>query len=261
MKIASWNVAGIRARMPLLTQWIKENSFDIICLQETKIQDIDFPKTIFEDLGYHVSIFGQKSFNGVALLSKKTPDTVKKVVLYDEANPQARFIEATFSYDKGSYKVSSIYLPNGNPIDSPKYLYKLSWLENFFKYAFQQIKDEETIIFAGDFNILPQLEDAKNPEKWKNDALFQPDVRQFFFKLLNLGYVDALRIINIDPCYTFWDFQKSAFQKDDGIRIDHFLLSPLASNFLKFAYTQKDIRGSQKPSDHAPIVLELDINF
>ena len=261
MKIMSWNVAGVRARLPLLSTWLKEHNYDIICLQETKVQDKDFPFDFFESFGYQSSYFGQKSFNGVAILSKITPDEVVPVVFCQDHDMQARFLEATFSYKGGAFRVASVYVPNGNPLGSEKYAYRMSWLEEFYLFARQRLCLEEATIIGGDFNILPSPNDAKTPESWKDDSVFAYEGRQIFYQLCNQGYEDAMRLISKNPDYTFWDFRKNAFSRDDGIRIDHFLLSPQATDLLKNAYVKKEVRGLEKTSDHAPIVLELNINF
>lgn len=261
MKIATWNIAGIRARIETLLSWLKEYDPDIVCLQEIKAEEKNFPFQPIEDLGYHIEIFGQKAFNGVAILSKKTPDEIIKNIPNNENDPQARFLEAVFSSKEGSFRVCCLYAPNGNPIESEKYTYKLEWMKKFITYAQHRISFKEPIFLAGDFNIIAQNIDAKKPEIWKNDALFQPEVREFFFQLTNAGYYDAVRAYSDEPSYTFWDFQKQAFAKDNGIRIDYFLISPEAMDLLKKTETQKSMRAVNKPSDHVPVLLELEMTF
>lgn len=261
MKIATWNVAGIRARLPNLIKWLKHEQPDIVCLQETKTVNELFPKSMIEGLGYSIACSGQKSFNGVAILSKKSPDETIVKLPGDENDEQARFVEAVFSLNKTVLRVVSLYCPNGNPTESPKFRYKLDWMERLYQYVRSNLNNEEMLVLAGDFNVIPSTVDARYPQQWVKDALFLPQTRQSFFKLCNLGFVDAVRASTDDPSYTFWDFQSGAWAKNNGIRIDHVLLSPQASDKLKATAIQRELRGWEKPSDHVPVWVHLDLDF
>lgn len=257
MKIATWNIAGIRARHDTLCGWLQHNHPDIVCLQEIKSVDEHFPRAIIEDLGYHIEIHGQKGFNGVAILSKKTPDEVMRQLPGNDHDEQARYIEAVFSTNKGIIRVASLYLPNGNPTNSEKYPYKLEWMERLYAHAKQLLTYEEPLVLSGDYNVIPTPLDAKKPEEWKKDALFLPQTRQIFQRISYLGFYDAIRNVTDNPSFSFWDFQAGAWPKNNGIRIDHFLLSPEAVDQLLYAYTQTDMRGCEKPSDHVPVWIHL----
>jgi exodeoxyribonuclease-3 len=260
MKIATWNINGVRARLESATAWLKDAAPDVLCFQEIKTEDASFPQSAFEDLGYNVAIHGQKGFNGVAILSKMPFDSVSRGLPGNDQDEQARFIEAEFSVKNGAIRVACLYLPNGNPIATEKFAYKLAWMERLETYAKERLRDEEAFVLAGDYNIIPEPEDAKNPEAWVDDALFQPESRRAFRRLLNLGLTDAFRACHVDPGhYTFWDYQGGAWQKNNGIRIDHLLLSPQASDTLVAATIDKRTRAWEKPSDHVPVVIELDL--
>ncbi|MFC5585797.1 exodeoxyribonuclease III [Nitratireductor kimnyeongensis] len=258
MKIATWNINGVKARIDNLLHWLEESSPDIACLQEIKSVDELFPREPIEALGYHVETHGQKGFNGVALLSKLRFDEVNRGLPGDDSDEQARFIEGVFSTDKGVLRVVSLYLPNGNPVDSEKFPYKLGWMERLEKWSAERLKLEEPLVLAGDYNVIPEREDARNPEAWVGDALFRPESRQAFRRLGALGFTDALRAVNQDDgVYTFWDYQAGAWQKNNGIRIDHLMLSPEAADHIGAVTVEKHTRGWEKPSDHVPVVLEL----
>lgn len=260
MKIATWNINGIKARIEVLLQWLRESQPDIVCLQEIKSVDENFPRLEIEALGYHVETHGQKGFNGVALLSKRSPEDVVRGLPGDDEDVQSRFIEGVFSTDKGVLRICSLYLPNGNPVDTEKYPYKLGWMERLHSFAQTRLKLEEPFILAGDYNVIPQPHDCFDPEVWKNDALFLPQTRDAYQRLLNLGFTDALRTSSdAAPLYTFWDYQAGAWQKNNGIRIDHLLLSAEAANKLVSASVEKYVRGWEKPSDHVPAVIELNM--
>lgn len=261
MKIATWNIAGIKARHETLIEWLKTFQPDIVCLQEVKSIDENFPRSFIESLGYHIETHGQKSFNGVALLSKKSPDEVLKGLPGDITDEQARYIEAVYSTTSGAFRLASLYLPNGNPVDSDKYPYKLNWMKRLHAHAKELLKYEEPLILAGDYNVIPADIDAKHPDNWRNDALYLPKTREAFQLIKNLGLTDAIRAVTNDPSYSFWDFQAGAWQKNNGIRIDHLLLSPEAANILKNAFVQSEIRGWEKPSDHTPVWIEIDLKF
>ena len=257
MKIATWNINGVKARIDNLLTWLKESQPDIACLQEIKSVDDQFPRMEIESLGYHVETHGQKGFNGVAILSKLRFDEVNRRLPGDDSDEQARFMEGVFSTERGALRVVSLYLPNGNPLGSEKFLYKLAWMDRLERWAADRLMLEEPIVLAGDYNVIPQPEDAKNPEAWLNDALFQPESRGAFRRLANLGFTDAVRASTDDVLYTFWDYQAGAWQKNNGIRIDHLMLSPEAADRLAAASVEKHVRAWEKPSDHVPVVVEL----
>jgi exodeoxyribonuclease-3 len=260
MKIATWNINGVRARIENALAWTKDASPDVLCLQEIKTEDAGFPGQAFEDLGYNVATHGQKGFNGVALLSKIPFDEVSRGLPGDDGDVQARFIEGVFSVGDGAVRVACLYLPNGNPVGTDKFSYKLGWMERLTAYARAHLEDEETFVMCGDFNVIPEPRDAKVPEAWVNDALFQPETRRAFRKLLNLGLTDAFRACNDDPGnFTFWDYQAGAWQRNNGIRIDHHLLSPQAADRLVTAVIDKRTRAWDKPSDHVPVIVELGV--
>ena len=218
-----------------------------------------FPKELFEDLGYNVVVDGQKTFNGVAIASLLPFENVCYGLPGEEKDAQARYIEATFFRKKGPLRFASLYAPNGNPLGSEKFGYKLEWLKRLHTYAVGALTEEIPIVLAGDYNIIPEATDAKHPELWKSDALFQPEPRMAWRKILNLGYTDALRSCHPGPgCYTFWDYQAGAWQKNNGIRIDHLLLSPQATDGLKSAAVDTHVRGCEKPSDHVPVRIDLE---
>jgi exodeoxyribonuclease-3 len=258
MKIATWNINGVKARIGNLLHWLQESQPDIACLQEIKSVDDQFPRAEIEALGYHVETHGQKGFNGVALLSKLRFDEVNRGLPGDESDEQARFIEGVFSTASGALRVVSLYLPNGNPVDTGKFPYKLGWMERLNRWAGERLALEEPLVLAGDYNVIPEPIDARHPENWLSDALFQPQTRQAFRRLADLGFSDAVRSVTDAPdTYTFWDYQGGAWQKNNGIRIDHLMLSPEAANHLVSASIEKHARTWEKPSDHVPVAIEL----
>lgn len=260
MKIATWNINGVKARLENLQHWLRESEPDIACLQEIKSVDELFPRLEIEALGYHVETHGQKGFNGVAILSKKSPDEIIRRLPGDDSDEQARFIEAVFSTPKGVIRVVSLYLPNGNPINTEKFTYKLAWMQRFEAWAKARLELEEPLILAGDYNVIPEPEDAKNPDLWVNDALYQPQSRQAFRRLENLGFTDAVRATNDDDgIYSFWDYQAGAWPKNNGIRIDHLMLSPEAADLLVSADVEKHVRGWERPSDHVPVIATFSL--
>lgn len=260
MKIATWNINGVKARLESALTYLHQERPDVICLQEIKSVDENFPAGAFEDLGYNVATHGQKGFNGVAILSKQPLDEVTPRLPGDDKDDQARFIEATVSVPTGSLKVASIYLPNGNPIGTEKFSYKLSWMKRLAQHARSLLAEEIPLVLAGDYNVIPEPADAKRPEAWTGDALYQPESRAMFRALMNNGFTDAARQCHPAPgIYTFWDYQAGAFQKNNGIRIDHLLLSPQAADRLVSAGIDRFTRGWEKPSDHVPVWVELDL--
>jgi exodeoxyribonuclease-3 len=258
LTVASWNINGIKARIDVLQAWLREAEPDIVCLQEIKSVDENFPASVIEDLGYNVETHGQKSFNGVALLSKLPFDEVSRGLPGNEDDEQARFIEGMFTWGENAINIASLYLPNGNPVDTEKFPYKLEWMDRLHEHAKAKLETETPFILAGDYNIIPHDEDCHDPDAWRGDALFRPESRSRFFALKNLGLTEALRASSDEsPAYTFWDYQAGAWQKNNGIRIDHQLLSPEASNWLHSVDIHKHVRAWEKPSDHVPIVVEL----
>ncbi|MDA0224267.1 MAG: exodeoxyribonuclease III [Proteobacteria bacterium] len=257
MKIASFNINGIKARIERILEWLPESAVDVVLMQEIKSTDETFPREMFEDLGYNVETHGQKSFNGVAIISKLPLEDVTRGLPGDADDEQARWIEATVIGDK-AVRVCGLYLPNGNPVPGPKYDYKLDWMDRLHAHAKSLLSSEEPVLMAGDYNIIPQADDADSPEKWRDDALFLPESRAAYQRILNLGFTDAFRAVNPAPLnYTFWDFQAGAWNKNDGIRIDHFLLSPQCADLLKECQIDRHMRGRERPSDHVPIWVEL----
>lgn len=258
MRIATWNVNSIKQRIDNLVAWLNECQPDIVCLQETKCIDEAFPREPLEALGYNLAIHGQKTFNGVAILSKLRFDEVTPGLPGDDNDDHARFIEAVVSTDRGSLRVATIYLPNGNPVNSDKYPFKIKWMERLAQYAKERLKLEEPFILAGDFNVIPAPEDVYDPQGWIDDALFRPQTREKFRALLNLGLTDAVRAsCDTSGLYTFWDYQAGAWQKNNGLRIDHLLLSPQAADRLAGAGIDKHVRSWEKPSDHVPVFADF----
>jgi len=260
MRIATWNVNSIRQRLDNMLAWLAERTPDIVCLQEIKCVDEAFPREAFEGLGYNVAVHGQKAFNGVALLSKLPFDEVAPGLTGDKDDVQARFLEALVSTRTGVLRVVSLYLPNGNPPDTDKYTYKLKWMDRLIAFSLERLKLEEPMLLAGDYNVIPTAADARNPAAWSKDALFLPQTREKFRALTNLGLTDAIRASSdARDLYTFWDYQAGAWAKDDGIRIDHLLLSPQAADRLVDAGIDRHVRSWDKPSDHVPVYVDLDI--
>jgi exodeoxyribonuclease-3 len=260
MRIATWNVNSVRQRIDHLTAWLKEASPDIVCLQELKCQDDTFPRLEVESLGYNVEILGQKTFNGVALLSKFRFDEVLRGLPGDETDDQSRFIEGVFSTPNGTIRVASIYAPNGNPLGTEKFPDKLGFLDRLIAHSRKLLALEEAFVLAGDYNIIPMPEDAENPAQWTGDALFQPESRAKWRELLNLGLTDAVRASTDEHgIYSFWDYQAGAWPKNNGIRIDHLLLSPAAADRLKSSAIDKHVRAWEKPSDHVPVRIDLQL--
>ena len=260
MRIATWNVNSVRQRLDQLQAWLKERQPDIVCLQEIKCTDEAFPREPLEALGYNVAVHGQKTFNGVALLSKCPFDEVAPGLIGDDGDVQARFLEALVSTRTGVLRVVSLYLPNGNPVSTEKYTYKLNWMDRLLRFTHERLKLEEPLLLCGDYNVIPAPADARRPEAWVNDALFLPQTRQRFRSLIGLGLTDAVRATSdATDLYSFWDYQAGAFQKNDGIRIDHMLMSPQAADRLVGAGIDKHVRAWEKPSDHVPVWVDLDL--
>lgn len=260
MQIATFNVNSVKQRIGHLTDWLKDHGPDIVCLQEIKCVDEAFPRMEIEALGYNVETHGQKTFNGVALLSKHPFDEVTRGLPGDDEDQQARYIEGVVSTKTGVVRVGNLYLPNGNPLGTEKFTYKLAWMDRLIAHAKSLLAYEEPFVLAGDYNVIPTPLDAKNPEAWTNDALFQPESRAKFRELLSLGLTDALRATTEDGgLYTFWDYQAGAWQRNNGIRIDHLVLSPQAADKLTGVVIDRDMRAREKPSDHVPVRAIFDI--
>jgi exodeoxyribonuclease-3 len=261
MRIATWNVNSVKQRLDAATAWLAERNPDIVCLQETKCVDDAFPREPFEALGYNIALHGQKGFNGVAILSKRPFDEVTARLPGDDGDGQARFLEAVISTPGCVVRVASIYLPNGNPPATEKYSYKIKWMDRLIEYARERMALEEPLVMAGDYNVIPTVVDARNPAAWVDDALFLPTTRGRFRSLVNLGLTDAVRAASDSAeLYTFWDYQAGAWQKNNGIRIDHVLMSPQATDRFVSATIDRHVRAWEKPSDHVPVVVELDID-
>ena len=257
MIISSWNVNSVRARIENIKQYLKKISPDILMMQEIKTENINFPVDEFKNINYESHIFGQKSYNGVAIISKHKLNNVR-IDLIKDKNKQSRIISAEVKYKKKNIQIINIYTPNGNPVDTDKYNYKIYWLDNLIKQLKLLSKKNENIILGGDFNIIPSAEDVYNVKSFEDDALYRLEIRKKLREMINLGFHDAYRHINGDKeGYTFWDYMRGAWQKNNGMRIDHFLVSNSLLSNVKNVKINKDPRGKEKPSDHTPIEIEL----
>jgi len=253
-KIATWNVNSVKARLARVTEWLAESKPDVALLQETKCTDDTFPREEIEALGYNVALNGQKTYNGVAILSKRPIEDVTRGLPGDDGDDQARYIEAF----TGGVRVASIYVPNGNPVSTDKYPYKLTWLERLGAHARGLLANEETIVLGGDYNVCPTDDDVYDPEGWADDALCRPESRNRFRRIVHLGLIDAFRALHREiGAYSFWDYQGGAWQKDFGLRIDHLLLSPQAADRLVASGIDRKPRGREKASDHTPVWCEI----
>jgi exodeoxyribonuclease-3 len=254
MRIATFNVNGISARLPRLLEWLAESRPDVACLQEIKCIGDNFPVDAIRDVGYHALVSGQKGFNGVAILSRAPAEEVQRGLPGGEADEQARYLEAEVE----GVRVASIYLPNGNPLPGPKFDYKLAWMERLDAHARTLYATERPVVLAGDYNVCPTDEDVFSLQAMANDALVQPESRAAFRRLVNQGWTDAIRAIQpTGPAYTFWDYQAGSWQRDAGLRIDHLLLSPQAADRLRDAQVERHVRGRERASDHTPVWVEL----
>lgn len=264
MRIATWNVNSIKMRADQVCGWAETVAPDVLMLQELKCQQAQFPAQGFAALGYqHAAVVGQKAYNGVALLSKRPLSDVEERLAGDDTDEQARFVAATVPMGDGrDVRLICVYVPNGNPPDTPKYPYKLRWLERLQDHVVALLRAEMPFVIGGDFNVIPAPEDVYAPEDWAEDALFRLETRVAFRRLMNLGLTEAYRAlhpvwIERQPAYTFWDYQEGRWPRDQGLRIDHFLLSPQAADLLRECRIDREPRGASKPSDHTPVVLEL----
>lgn len=255
MKIATYNVNGISSRLPVLLRWLKETAPDVACLQELKAPQEKFPEQAILDAGYHAIWHGQKSWNGVAILSKHgQPAETQRGLPGDPEDVHSRYIEATVN----DITIGCLYLPNGNPAPGPKFDYKLAWFERLTVHAAGLLKQNKPIILTGDYNVMPTEKDVYKPERWVNDALFRPETRAAFKKLVDQGWTDAIRKLYPDEIiYTFFDYFRNAYERNAGLRIDHFLLNPAIEGRLIAAGVDREVRGWEKSSDHCPVWIEL----
>jgi len=255
MKIATYNVNGVNGRLPVLLRWLEESAPDVVCLQELKAPQEKFPEKAIQDAGYDAIWHGQKSWNGVAILSR-TGDIkeIRRVLPGDEEDSHSRYIEAIVE----GITVGCLYLPNGNPAPGPKFEYKLRWFERFLLHAAELLAAQKPVVLAGDYNVIPTELDVYKPESWKDDALFRPEVRKALHTLVSQGWTDAILKLHPDEkIYTFWDYFRNAYARNAGLRIDHFLLSPHLDKRLSACGVDKEVRGWEKSSDHAPVWIEL----
>ena len=257
MLISSWNVNSVRARIDNIKSYLVKYKPDILLMQEIKTEEVNFPFDVFSSLDYESHVHGQKSYNGVAIISKKKLDNVKTDIIKDKLK-QSRIISAEVEHKKKKIQLINIYTPNGNPVDTPKYEYKKSWLDDLIKKLKSLSKTNKNIILAGDFNVIPAAEDVYNPKSFEDDALYRLEIRKKFREMLSLGFSDVYRHFNeTKEGYTFWDYMRGAWQKNNGMRIDHFLVSSSIIDNVKKININKDPRGREKPSDHTPIEIEL----
>ncbi|WP_217601642.1 exodeoxyribonuclease III [Chitinophaga sp. GbtcB8] len=256
MKIATYNVNGVNGRLPVLLRWLKETAPDVACLQELKAPPEKFPEQAITDAGYEAIWHGQKSWTGVAILSKiGKPQELRRALPGDPDDVNSRYIEATVN----GILIGCLYLPNGNPAPGPKFDYKLSWFKRLHAHAKDLLAQDIPVVLVGDYNVMPTELDVYKPESWVNDALFLPEVRDAFKKLVAQGWTDAIRTLHPgEKIYTFWDYFRQAYNRNAGLRIDHFLLSPHLEKRLKAAGVDKEVRGWEKSSDHAPVWIQLD---
>lgn len=256
MRIATFNINGIGSRLPALLEWLEEKQPDVACLQELKAPHEKFPEAAIRDAGYEAVWVGQKSWNGVAILARGvTPQEIRRGLPGDTADEQSRYLEAAVD----GILVACLYLPNGNPAPGPKFDYKLGWFERLITHAGELLATGAPVVLAGDFNVMPTELDVYKPERWVKDALFRPETREAFHRLMAQGWTDAIRTLHPgEKIYTFWDYFRDAYGRDAGLRIDHLLLSPALAPALKAAGVDRDVRGREKPSDHAPTWIALD---
>jgi len=254
VKIATWNVNSVKARLPHLLKWLGEAAPDVVLLQELKMTEEAFPRLEVEDAGYNVAVRGQKTYNGVAVLSKSPIEVERTTLPGDDGDEQARYLEAF----TGGLRVASIYLPNGNPIGTEKFDYKLAWMERLYHHAKDLLATEDAIVLGGDYNVIPEEGDVYDPKAFADDALFQPESRAALRKIIYLGYTEAFRALHAETGrYTWWSYRAGGWQRDNGVRIDHFLLSPQAADRLQACDIDRTPRAWEKPSDHTPVVVEL----
>ncbi|AFD07520.1 exodeoxyribonuclease III [Solitalea canadensis] len=257
IKIATYNVNGVNGRLPVLLRWLEETQPDVVCLQELKAPQENFPETAILNAGYNVIWHGQKSWNGVAILARNAEITeICRVLPGDPEDEHSRYIEANVH----NVRIGCLYLPNGNPAPGPKFDYKLNWLKRFALHSSDLLKQDLPVILAGDYNVIPTENDVYKPERWVDDALFRPETRDAFHQIMAQGWTDAIRkLYPEETIYTFWDYFRNAYGRDAGLRIDHFLLSPQLQSKLIKAGVDRHVRGWEKTSDHAPVWIELSV--
>jgi exodeoxyribonuclease-3 len=255
MKISTYNVNGVNGRLPVLLKWLKQSNPDIVCLQELKAPDDKFPEQAIRDAGYNATWHGQKSWNGVAILARGHEiKEISRTLPGDPEDLHSRYLEAIVN----NIVIGCLYLPNGNPYPGPKFEYKLNWFKRLTQHAKKLLAQEVPTILAGDFNVMPTELDVYKPERWVDDALFRVEVREAYKNLVDQGWTDAIRkLYPKETIYTFWDYFRNAYGRNAGLRIDHFLLSPELKGKLKGGGVDKDVRGWEKTSDHAPVWIEI----
>lgn len=256
MKIATYNVNGINARLPVLLRWLEETKPDVACLQELKAPPEKIPEQAIKDAGYHAIWHGQKSWNGVAILARDKPaEEIRRALPGDPEDVNSRYVEAKVN----DIIIGCLYLPNGNPAPGPKFDYKMRWIERLTLHAAELLASDVPVILTGDFNVIPTEIDVYKPERWGDDALFRPETRAAFKTLTEQGWTDAIRKLYSDEViYTYFDFFRNAYARNAGLRIDHFLLSPHFDKRLLAAGVNLDVRGWEKTSDHAPVWIEVE---
>ena len=254
MRIATWNVNSVRARLPNVMEWLGTVKPDILLMQEIKCETPAFPLMEFKAAGYEVQVLGQKSYNGVAIASLHKIENVQEGLAGGTEDAQSRYLEATIQ----GVRVATIYLPNGNPVGTEKYPYKLEWMKRLKQRAAELLRDEKYVVLGGDYNVMPEAIDVYNPKEWEQDALYLPQTRAAFREIVSLGYTEAFRALHPNErAYTFWDYQAGSWQQDKGLRIDHFLLSPEAADRLVSCGIDRAPRGQEKASDHTPVIVEI----
>jgi len=255
VRIATWNVNSIKMRLEPVLAWLKTANVDVLLLQEIKCETVNFPAMEFKSAGYESHALGQKAYNGVAIVSRHKIENVLEHLPEAGTDTQSRYIEASVN----GVRVASIYLPNGNPLGGEKFEYKLAWLKRLQKHAAKLLQDETPVVLGGDYNVIPEATDVYDPKNWENDALFHPLSRGAFRELTALGFTEAFRALHPQKkhAYTFWDYQAGSWQRDNGLRIDHFLLSPEATDRLTNCFIDRTPRGQEKASDHTPVVVEM----
>jgi len=251
--VATWNINSVKVRLPLLLQWLETHKPDLLFLQEIKCVNDKFPTAEIEAAGYHATVHGQPAYNGVAILSRQKVELISNNLPGEDTDDKARFLDVEFN----GCRFINIYAPNGNPIGTEKFDYKLRWLDRLHDYSQDLLDQRQKFLIGGDFNIIPETHDARHPEEWRHDALFQPESKRKWRGLLNSGLVDAFRALHPEQkdAYTFWDYQAGSWHRDNGIRIDHFLLSPGIADQLHSCRIDKEPRAMEKPSDHTPVIV------
>lgn len=259
LTIATWNVNSVKARLQSVTQWLRDASPDVVLLQELKCEDHAFPRMEIEDAGYNIALHGQKTYNGVAILSKYPLDDIRTGLPGNEADPQARYIEAVICLKQGAVRVASVYVPNGQEVGSDKFVYKLGFLGHLRSHMNSLLNYDEPVVIGGDYNVAPEAIDVYDAAALEGSVCFHPDERAQLRSLMHLGYVDAFRALNpASPQFSWWDYRGAGYARGHGLRIDHLLLSPKATDKLTKSWVDEEPRRVEKPSDHAPVLCALD---